>query len=79
MVNADRGYSAQFDGYLIVGDRSFPLARLGPSSLGLAKPVDLPPTEGEIVLVIDGFEQRTRILLDDGVESQRHEAAYRAI
>ena len=78
-MNADSGYSAQFDGYLVVGDQSFPLARLGPNSLGLAEPVNLPPADGEIVLVIDGFEQRTRIRLDDGVTAELDEVAYRAI
>jgi hypothetical protein len=77
--HAADSYSADFQGKLVIGSVSFPLARLDTQELGLATPVDLPPTDAEIVLVIDGREHRSAVRLDDGSCATSREVTYRRL
>jgi hypothetical protein len=73
------GYSADFQGRLVVGDLSYPLARLDSQELGLAQPIDLPPVNAEIVLVVDGREYRRPVSLHEGSSASSLEIPYRPL
>ena len=71
--------SATCQGHLVIGDHRFPLARLNPQAFELSKPVDLPRTEAELVVVIDGDERRTRVSLDEGSSASVEHVPYRCL
>lgn len=79
MENSVSGYSADFRGHLVVGEFSYPLARLDAEELGLAQPMELAPTDAEIVLVIDGREYRRPIQLPQGSSATLRKIPYRSI
>ncbi len=59
--------------HLLLEDRRLSLSQLGPDFAILTDRVSLPPTNGEIELVVDGNVSRWAIRLDEGVhaDSQR--------
>lgn len=56
-------YSAEVRLRLIVGDRSFPLAKIGPSHVVLREPTELAPGAAEVVMTVDGREHRWAVYL----------------
>ena len=71
-IRHEDGYSASVEGYFIVGKQRLRLAKTNGSSFCLAEPRALPPeTRGELVVIVDGQENRRSVELPDGaVESQ---------
>jgi hypothetical protein len=65
------GYSADVRMTLCVNGRSFRIGQLGPDFLILDDPAELPPTQGEITVSIDGHVRRWQVKLPDGVSSAR--------
>ena len=65
------GHSAEVRLRLLVGDRSFDLAKVGPQSCFVCCPDDIPPGKAEISVTIDGTEHRRDVVLVDGLS--RHD------
>jgi len=63
------GYSTTVRMHLIVGAQCFAVAQVGPDFMILETPVDLPPTQGELVVRIDGDEKRRSIDLPHGARA----------
>ncbi len=75
------GYSATVEGYLIVGDGRYRLAKTNGVRLVLSQPCadEFPPgTDGELVIIVDGDRGSKRITLPDGVVCGEHQARYEA-
>ena len=66
MIAPANGYSSEIEGHLLVGERQYSLARLGPEAIGLHVPLALSPSNAEIVLSIDGRVNRMRVYLLEG-------------
>jgi hypothetical protein len=60
------GYSADVQLRLAVGRNVFPLASIGPSDMELREARELPPSDAEIILSVDGNETRWRVYLPNG-------------
>lgn len=52
---------------LCVNGHVLSIGQLGPDFIILDNPADIPPSEAEIALSIDGREKRWAIFLEDGV------------
>jgi hypothetical protein len=60
-------YSAYVELYLVVGEHSWELAAIGPDSVDLRHGgIELPPCQGEVVMVVDGKERRWHVVLQHG-------------
>lgn len=66
MIAPANGYSSEIEGHLLVEERQYPLARLGPETIGLRTPLTFSPGNAEIVLSIDGRVNRMRVFLPEG-------------
>ncbi len=67
-VHHEDGYSATVEGYFVVGNERFRLAKTNGSTFVLAEPCAVAPaTQGELVITIDENEQRCSIEVPDGV------------
>ena len=58
-----RGHSADVRMTLYLEGRALPISHLGPDFLIVKTPIDHPPTDAEIELVIDGQERRWPVRL----------------
>lgn len=58
---------------LRVNGHILPISELGPDFLVLRMGTDHPPTDAEIMLSIDGHEDRWMVRLDDGISAGRTE------
>lgn len=54
---------------LIVGTMTLSVAQVGPDFIILRAPIHLSPARAELVVEIDGAEERTAIFLPDGVRA----------
>ncbi|HQU45947.1 MAG TPA: hypothetical protein PK867_24245 [Pirellulales bacterium] len=63
---SSRGYSADVQLYLVVGELLIRVAKLGPSRCVLREPTVLPSGPAELVVRIDEHEQRWPIFLPRG-------------
>jgi hypothetical protein len=61
------GHSAQVRMELFLDGQVLPIAQFGPDFLILEKPADHSPTNGEILMSIDGHERRWTVYLPDGL------------
>jgi hypothetical protein len=68
-----RGYSADVRMELSVNGHVFAIGQLGPDFLLLSNPSDLPPSQAEIAVWIDGRERRWNVFLPEGVSSGKRE------
>ena len=57
------GYSAHVEIYLIVGDEHLPVAQVGPNSLILRQPSELPAGHAQIVIKVDDHEEVHDVIL----------------
>ena len=71
------GYSTTVDAYLIVGDRRFSVANIGPDRCIVRSPELVRPTAAELVLRIDGDEQRWYVFLVDGISPDTGHVQFR--
>jgi hypothetical protein len=51
------GYSSEVKLFLIVEEKPYSLAQIGPDFVILREPTELPPTDAEVVMFIDVREQ----------------------
>ncbi|HEX2100962.1 MAG TPA: hypothetical protein VHF69_09875 [Candidatus Synoicihabitans sp.] len=54
---------------LIVGSKNLAVAKVGPDFIVLKEPAHLKPSHAELVVEIDGIEDRSSIFLPDGVSA----------
>ncbi len=60
-------YSSDVELLLVFGNKSHRLSQIGPDFVILREPAELPPTDAEVVMLIDGREQsRWPVTLVDG-------------
>ena len=52
---------------LFVNGQVLKIAQIGPRFLMLGQPIEHPPAEAEILMSIDGKEERWRVCLPDGI------------
>ena len=65
-LTSPTGYSADVRLELLVNGRCVRLSQVGPDSLILAKPTEIPVGSAELVVTVDGHEHRRRIHLSEG-------------
>lgn len=63
------GYSATVRLQLFVDDVAYELAEIGPSSVYLRQPTDLPPCDADVVMHVDHEEHRWHVRLPLGASS----------
>jgi hypothetical protein len=63
------GYSADVRMYLKVGDHTLRIGQLGPDFLILRGAPELPPSDGEVTLSIDGRVRQWSVRLPDGIST----------
>src|SRR5437667_9951125 len=70
---ASHGYSAYVQLELVVGDRAYELAAIGPGEICLREPAELPACEAEVVMRVDDHEDRWHVYLPDGLSANKRE------
>jgi hypothetical protein len=63
------GYSAMVRMHLLVETRKLSVAQVGPDFLILEEPASFGPTRAELVVEIDGAQERTLVFLPDGIRA----------
>jgi hypothetical protein len=67
-VHHEDGYSANVEGYFVVGKQRLRLAKTNGRTFVLADPCVLAPaTNGELIVTVDGEERRCSVEVPDGV------------
>jgi hypothetical protein len=66
MATIQEGYSAQVEIYLQVNGTRLAASCVGPDSITLREPRQLPPTQAQVVIVIDGHEKVHDVFLFEG-------------
>jgi hypothetical protein len=61
------GYSATVDLRLAADGKEWPLAKTGRDYVVPALPFQLPPCDGEVIVIVDGDEHRSKVRLVNGV------------
>ena len=76
-IQRENGYSATVEAFLIVGDQHIRLAKTGPEKVVLVEPCELAPgTEGQLVMIVDGYREARTVVLDEGADGERREVRY---
>jgi hypothetical protein len=65
--NYRNGHSANVSMHLMLNGWTLPVAQLGPDFLILHEPVEHPPADAEMSLIVDGHEERWAVRLPKGV------------
>lgn len=65
------GHSADVRIALLLDGAMLPASHLGPDFIVLKNPADHPPSRAEILVAIDGEEQRWSVQLVDGVSREQ--------
>jgi hypothetical protein len=65
--STDFGYSAEIDLRLQLGEQIISLHAVGPERIKLREPMDAPPGPAEVIVIIDGEESRSPVMLPDGL------------
>jgi hypothetical protein len=78
MIAQVNGYSSDLEAFLCVATSRLPLAELGPDYCVVRGATELPPSDGEIVLMIDGEESRIPIVLPNGVIAAQSRVPYQS-
>jgi hypothetical protein len=67
-VHHKDGYSADVEGFLVVGDARFRLAKTNDRAFTLAEPCELPPgASGEILIIVDGDPSSQLVEMPSGI------------
>ena len=61
------GHSATVRMQLFVNGQVLKIAQIGPRFLMLDHPISYPPSEAEVLMSVDGREERWRVRLPDGI------------
>lgn len=64
-----KGYSAKVEIYLHVAGHKLNVARIRGGQLVLRDKIDLPPSDAEVVIKVDGQETKTPVVLKEGIDS----------
>lgn len=56
---------------LLLNGDTIPIAQMGPDFLILDEPVDHPPCVADVVLSVDGKEERWSVRLPEGIQRNR--------
>ena len=78
MIAPANGYSSDLEGFLHVGSARWAIRELGPDYCVLRSPAPTPPSDGEIVLTIDGEASRIPVVLPEGIDAAEARVTYRA-
>jgi len=71
------GYSASVEGFFVVEQTRYRLAKTNHSAFVLAEPCELAPgTEGELLVIIDGNANSRLVKLPDGVTRGQSVVSY---
>jgi hypothetical protein len=66
-IARENGYSASIEGFLVVADSRYRLAKTNGVTFVLAEPCALPPaSEGELSITVDGQTDSKLVVLPDG-------------
>ena len=67
-IQHEHGYSAEVEGFLVIGGERVRLAKTNAHALVLAEPCELPPgAVGELLVIVDGKPDSRLITLPGGV------------
>jgi hypothetical protein len=77
MSDSQIGYSANVRLFLIVQGHRLNVSHLEPNHCRVRNPVEIAPGPAELVIEIDGQEQRRAILLDHGITPPSTEVEFR--
>jgi hypothetical protein len=67
-IHHSDGYSADVEGFFIVGELRIRLAKTNGSAFFLAESCELPPgTEGDLLVIIDGKSTSRHVEITDGI------------
>lgn len=66
-MKPQHGHSADVEMRLIVDRQSLPVAQLGPGFLLLDSPIDHPPCDALVIVLVDGDDRMLHIRLPDGM------------
>ena len=67
MLQVPESYSTTVEAFLLVGDQRFSVANLGHEQCIVRSPKPMQPSAAELVLRVDGEEQRWSVFLVDGI------------
>lgn len=56
---------------LLLNGQTIPIAQMGPDFLVLARPAEHPPCVADVVLNVDGHEQRWSVRLPEGIRPEQ--------
>ena len=79
MIAPAKSLSTDVDGWVIVEGERHPLWQIGPDRLMLRQAIDCSPRQAEVMLSIDGAENRMRVFLPDGSSASSPFIAYRKL
>lgn len=69
------GHSTIVKIWLVLDDKSIPVAQMGPDFLLLNAPFDYPPGNAGVVLQVDQSERRWKVRLPDGISAASNRVA----
>ena len=72
MLQIPDSHSTTVEAYLQVGDQRFSVANMGPDRCIVRSPKLVQPSAAELVLRVDGEEQRWSVFLVDGITLTGH-------
>lgn len=76
-ISRENGYSASVEGFLVVGDVRYRLAKTNGETFTLAESCEVAPlTEAEMLIIVDGDADSQRIVLPDGIAQGQTCVAY---
>ena len=80
-IHRDNGaYSANVEGYLVIGRKRIRLAKTNGVTCALAEPCELAPgTIGDLVIIVDGKKDSKMVSLPNGVTKGQVTADYNVI
>jgi hypothetical protein len=79
MIAPAKSLSTDVDGWVIVDEVRHPLWQIGPDRLMLRQAIDFSPRQAEVMLSIDGAENRMRVFLPEGSSASSPFIVYRKL
>ncbi|HEY2411559.1 MAG TPA: hypothetical protein VGI40_04925 [Pirellulaceae bacterium] len=76
MTDNSSGYSTHVELFLILNGRQIELGQVGSEHCTLRHPEDFPPSQGEIVTIVDGDETRIPVFFPNGASAASRRVSY---
>jgi hypothetical protein len=77
-IHHEHGYSAEVEGFFVVGSTRIRLAKTNGCTFVVAEPCELSPgTEGDLLVIVDGSKSSRRVVIDGGVALGQRLVGYR--